>query len=147
MSRPSPLQAIITEVTPLLATDTLGDAARRLAEEGIPLPVVSAEGVYVGLLAEADLLRALIPSYLAELRHAGFLRADPPAFLRHAAEASRTLLGEISLPARETVGPECSEAHAAELLLHSAVTVLPVVVEGRPVGVVRAADLCVALTT
>ncbi len=140
-----PLSALIVPVAPVRPDDTLAEVARRIAEARCPLPVVDDAGRLLAVVTEDDVLRGLVPGYIAELPHSGFLRQDSPGFLRHAVRAGSRRVGDLTLPPRDVLEDGCSEAHAAELFLHSDASGLVVVSGGRPVGVLRQADLLTAL--
>src|SRR5918992_1173537 len=61
---------------PLLhADDTVTEATRTLLESDLPgLPVVDKRERFVGIFGERELLGAVFPGYLKELKHAGFVR-------------------------------------------------------------------------
>lgn len=143
----SGITPLVRSVVPLAPADTLLAAAHRLAEEPA-LPVCDSDGRVLGVLSDADVLDALVPGYLRELPHTGFIRNDPAGLLRHALTAAGRTVGEILRTDRELLMPGCSEAHAAELLIHSGAPGLPVVgPDGRLVGLLRRSDLVLALAT
>ena len=141
---PRPLEQLILPVLPLRLDDRLAGAAERLAEAGGGLPVVDAEGRLAGYLSERELLAAMFPAYLQELRHTEFLTKDFPSLVRRARDAADKPVGELMDSKGEPVfiDADDSESHAAELFLHERVRTLPVVdAERRVIGVVRAVDV------
>lgn len=143
---PQPLASIVQRVAPLRETDKLSYAASRMAEAGGGLPVANADGHLVGFLSERDLVGAMFPSYLKELRHTEFLTIDFASLLRGASEASDRRIEEIMTTDVESVRVTDSETHAAEIFLHHAPHTLPVVDDnGRVRGVVRIADIVQSL--
>lgn len=142
---PQPLASIVQRVAPLRETDKLAYAASRMAEAGGGLPVANADGHLVGFLSERDLIEAMFPSYLKELRHTEFLTKDFASLLRRASEAAERRVDEIMSTDVKSVRVTDSETHAAEYFLHHAHT-LPVVDDhGRVRGVVRIADVVQSL--
>ena len=116
--------------------------ARLLADRGISaVPVSDPEGRLLGIVTEADLLRRLAR---AEDKPVGWLRRlfrDPD---RQATEYART----HGLEARDvmtedlvTVEPDATAEHCAHLMEERRVKRLPVVSDGRLVGLVSRADL------
>jgi CBS-domain-containing membrane protein len=120
------------------------EAARLMANHGVSgLPVVDAEGAVLGIVTEADLiLRQAAP----RARHWWEqLFADPDALARDYRKAAGTTVGEVMTTAVVTVSPELRVDTAARILVDRGVRRLPVVRDGRLVGVVSRADLVKAL--
>ena len=94
--------------------DTLGETAARMAALNTGSAVVVESGRLVGILTSRDVLRAV-------------------AARTHSSEARvRTWM----TPRPVTAAPETTADHALHLMLAGGFHHLPVVVEGRPVGVV-----------
>ncbi|RRR73349.1 MAG: CBS domain-containing protein [Candidatus Viridilinea halotolerans] len=92
---------------------TVEDAARMLARNRISgLPVVNAASMLVGLVSEHDLI----------------------------AKAGR-LVGEIMTRGVITIGPETEVEQIQHLLTHQRIRRVPVVEEGKVVGIVSRSDL------
>ncbi|MFC4944968.1 HPP family protein [Pseudonocardia sp. GCM10023141] len=100
-------------------------AAARLVTHGFTAaPVVTAEGVVVGIVTEADLLRGRIPAGAAAVDPT----PDPPV-------SDVMTIGPIA------VAPDDDMAAVAALLLDHGVRVVPVLDRGHLVGVVTARDV------
>jgi CBS domain-containing protein len=137
-----PLMDLLRRFPPLRDDMSLAAAAPRIADAGGGLPVVDSGGRLVGYLGETDLLGALLPGYLRELRDTDFLTRDLPTLARHVAGAAKAPVGAHMSTTVASVDEDCSEMHAAELFLHNAVRSLPVVgADGTVLGVLRLADL------
>jgi len=117
---------------------SLKDAARLLVEHGISgLPVV-ADGVVLGVISEADLLF----KERGPAEHRGLLGRVLDGY---------GMDGELKLEARDvgdamtipplTIGPHRALRAAAALMLGEHVNRLPVVLNGKLVGIVTRADL------
>jgi CBS domain-containing protein len=105
---------------------SLKEAARLLVERHISgLPVVDDQDHVLGILSETDVLR----------KEAGVL----PEFDRSKLEAH--VVGEAMTAPALTIDAERPVSHAAKLMVENGVNRLPVVVDGRLVGVVTRADL------
>ncbi len=120
----------------------INDVARLLVDFRISgVPVEERSGEVVGVVSEADIL-------LKETRGAGIRRrrlASPvgdPDQDRHALDVvdAATAGAAMSSPAL-TIGPDRSVAEAAATMLRRGVNRLPVVDDGRLVGIVTRADL------
>jgi CBS domain-containing protein len=128
-------------VRPLSPGDSLGDAAIRIAQEGVGLPVADAAGRLIGFVTERQLLLALFPPYIVQLRSAGVITRDFPALLRRARAAADRRVEEVMTREPKHLTADDSEAHAAELFLHEGVRTLPVVSGDRLVGVIKVGDV------
>lgn len=141
-----PLADLVRRITPLREDTSIADAAPRLAEAGGGLPVADADGRLVGYLSERDMLTALFPAYLAELRNTAFLTRDFRSLMRHAREGAGHRVGDHMRRDPSCVDLDDSESHAAELFLHHGLRTLAVVdADRRVVGVLRLGDLVSAL--
>lgn len=131
---------------PVLRLDSrLREALPALLSTDLPaLPVVDERERYCGVFGEREFLEALFPGYLKTLGSAAFV----PEILDEAIE-QRSCLGEtvadhlnaehVDLP------PDAGDASIAEVFLHHRVLIVPVVDDGRVVGVVTRSDFFRAL--
>lgn len=109
------------------------DAARLLAERGFTaLPVVDATGTFVGVVGEAELLRDRLPQDPRWLVH------GEPAVPRH---APGDVVAQVMTKPTVTVTPNTDLAEVADLMLAHGVRSVPVVYEGRLVGIVTRRDM------
>ena len=126
-----------TEVVTVAPSTGLQEVARTLAEHGISgVPVVT-EGQVVGVVSEGDLLekqRVHEPSADGLL---GFLLGSDLDIEKHWA---RTAAEAMSSPAT-TIEPWRSVSAAASIMAENRIKRLPVVHEGRLVGIVSRADI------
>jgi CBS domain-containing protein len=99
--------------------DTIGEAAQKMVDRGIGSAVVSDFGQLVGILTERDLLRAVAArTHSSEARVREWMTPDP-------------ITGE----------PDTAAAEAAEIMLERGFRHLPVVENGRPIGIVSVRDV------
>lgn len=118
---------------------SLKKAARLLVEHRISgMPVVDAENHVLGVLSEADVL----PKEAAGLQ----LHAPPARRPGLAGDVDRSklevrLVGEAMTASAETIEPQRPVALAAARMIERGINRLPVVDEGRLVGIVTRADL------
>lgn len=109
------------------------DTARLLAERGFTaLPVVDAAGTFVGVVGEAELLRDRLPQDPRWLVH------GEPAVPRH---APGDVVAQVMTKPTVTVTPNTDLAEVADLMLAHGVRSMPVVYEGRLVGIVTRRDM------
>jgi CBS domain-containing protein len=118
------IRNVMTRNVVCLSKDTsLADAARNMRSADIGDVVVSDNGTICGIVTDRDIvIRAVAAG------------RDPNA----------TTLGEICSRAVLTVRPDDDVQHAIDLMRRNAVRRLPVVENGRPVGIVSLGDLAQA---
>ena len=141
MSARSLAELALHQPRPLRTGDTVEHAVRQVRDSGLPaLPVVDEQQRYAGIFGEREVMTALFPGYLSQLRHTAFVpRAiDEALELRESARAepvSRYMHTE-----HVDVGPDFSDTQVAEIFLHHRVLIVPVVDGGRVVGVLTRRD-------
>lgn len=123
-------------------SSTLAEAVAELFAARVPaIAVLDTEQRVVGILSERDILRAVFPGYLEVIRHTAFLPDDAAALEELAARARDRSVREFVREA-ELLQASDSQIHAAERLMHSGDDALPVVEDGRFVGMLSVAGLC-----
>jgi CBS domain-containing protein len=126
----------------VLETASLAEAVAGLFAAQVPaLAVVRPDGSLAGVLAEVDVLRAVFPRYLAELRHTAFLEDDLAGLAARAREVHDRPVVEFARQVAPLDADE-SETHAAERFLHTGEQALPVVEGSRFLGMLSIAALC-----
>jgi CBS domain-containing protein len=127
-----------TEVATARPDAPLKELAAQLAERGISgMPVVDDEGVVVGVVSEADVLAKALPGPEDEGALARLLRRDDADVRRLDARLVRDVMTTPAI----TIEEYWPVAEAAERMLESKINRLPVVRDGRLVGLVSRADL------
>jgi CBS domain-containing protein len=96
----------------------LAEAARRMASRGVGAVVVLDGDRLTGILTERDVLKAVAGGFQAEARVRDWMTRHP-----------------------ETVESNDATDHAAALMIHGGFRHLPVVDEGRTVGILSIRDL------
>jgi CBS domain-containing protein len=125
-------------------TATLGAAARELTRAGVPaIAALDDDGRVAGVFTNDGLLRGLYPGYLSELRHTAFLEDDDDALAVRAEQARNEPVRDY-LERAEPLEAGDSRVHAAERFLHAKVEALPVVEDGRFLGMLSIGTLCAA---
>jgi CBS domain-containing protein len=119
----------------------LAEAVERLFDAQVPaLAVLGDDGRLAGIVSEVDVLRAVFPGYLAELRHTAFVEDDPAALDDRARDVRDRPVGDFARSVEALEGDE-SETHAAERFLHTGEQALPVVEGHRFLGMLSVAAL------
>lgn len=131
------------EVVTLRPEDPIQEAARLLVKSSASaLPVVNRDGSLVGMLTEDDLLIRLRKRRLALLQ---ILFPDGLEIAHEYRKAVGTKVKDAMRPAPAPVDPETSIESAADLLERARTRALPVVEDGRLVGMVSCRDMVKAV--
>ena len=119
-------------------------AARLMSDHGVSgLPVVDAEGRVLGLVTEGDLiLRQAAPRATPWWRR---FFAEPETLAREYQKAAGTTVGEVMTRTVVSVSPAIDIGTAAGILHDQGFRRLPVVRDGRLVGILSRGDLVKAL--
>jgi CBS domain-containing protein len=107
------------DVLTVAPEDSIGDAAEKMTDADVGAVVVSDFGRVIGILTERDLMRAVARrthSSIARVRE--WMTSDPV-----------------------TAPPEMDAQEAARTMLERGFRHLPVVADGRPVGIVSLRDI------
>jgi len=144
---PNRLGQLTIRAAPLLrADDSVLTAAQRVVESGLPaLPVVDEGGRLVGIFGERELMHALFPGYLDELRSARFVRRTIDAQLELRLSCRAEPVRDHVTADHVDVGADYSDVQLAETFLHHRVLIVPVIEDGAVCGVITRADFFRAL--
>ncbi|MFP4030556.1 MAG: CBS domain-containing protein [Desulfococcaceae bacterium] len=145
------VQDIMTSTVITVSPETeIVEATRLLLENRINgLPVVDAKDRVVGILCQSDLIsqqkRLALPSFFTFLD--GFIPLTSTKQLeRQIQKVAATTVGEVMTPNPTTVSPSTPVNEVAALMVDRNFHTLPVVQNGRLVGVVGKEDLLRTLT-
>ncbi len=127
---------------PLLRTDQdVGSALEVMLPTRLPaLPVVNDAGRFQGIFGEREFIAALFPGYLGELSSARFVSKAVDALLERRAECRHDRIGRYMTTDHVDVRSDYSDSQVAEIFLHHRVLILPIVDDGRVVGVITRSD-------
>jgi predicted transcriptional regulator len=129
-------------VKPLAHDDSIREAARRLSIEQLTdLPVVDEGGQIVGLFGEKELIESLSPAYLKELSDTTFIARDFEDIAHEARKVVDEPVARFMRREYASLTGDFSVLHSCELFLHKRQGVIPIVEQGRPVGLLRRSDL------
>lgn len=130
-------ELMTTDVLTIGPGTSLKEAARRMLEAGVSgLPVTSDEGELVGIITEADFVSA--EADRRTTRRAGLLRffTDQPKI-----PSEERRVGDVMTSDVKVISPDADHAEAARLMQAERVKRLPVVDDGKLVGLVSRADM------
>lgn len=121
---------------PLHVDEEIEQAVRKLLDSVLPaLPVVDREQRYVGIFGEREFMGALFPGYLKQLRSAAFLSKSIDETLEKREKCRFEAVGDHMNTEHVDVGADYADTQVAEIFLHHRVLVVPVVDDGRLLGV------------
>lgn len=140
------VESIIREVKPLLVTDPVGYAARRVVESGLPaLPVEDEHGHYAGLFGEREFMSAVFPGYVGTLMSARMIRRSLDETIERRISSQEEPVRGYLTTDPVLVDDDYSDTQLAETFLHHRVVVVPIATEGRVHAVVTRGEFFHAL--
>lgn len=132
------VQSVGPDATVQQVAETLSDAAFS------GLPVVDGDGKLVGIVTEADLLvrakRLNLPSLFPFIGGVTYLES-PRRFEEELRKATGTLVGDVMTRDVVTVSEDTPLHQLATIMVEKKINRLPVVTDGRLVGIVTRDDL------
>jgi len=139
-------EAMSNRFARIRAESTMFQAAETVALAGSSdLMVVDESGAFVGVLSEGDILRAALPDIDEILEAGGSLDVAFARFLEKAHDLSALPIAPLVIRDPITVAPDDHVARAVVVLVERGIRLLPVVRDGRLLGVVSRADVCNAV--
>jgi CBS domain-containing protein len=138
--------AMTPQVISVTPTATILDAARLMLENHVSgLPVIDGHGKLVGMVSEKDLLRR--PEIGTERQRSPWLDAflGPAEAAAAYVQSHGMKIGEVMTTLVVSIGREATLDEAVQLMETHDVKRLPVVDQGRVIGIISRADLLRAL--
>ena len=112
-------ELMTSDVLSVDPSDTIGETAQQMVERRVSSAVVSDYGNLIGIVTERDLTRAVAGRvHSSEARVREWMTADPL-----------------------TLTPDATPADAAKIMLDNGFRHVPIVEDGRPVGIVSIRDV------
>ena len=112
-------EIMTSDVLAVDPADTIGETAQKMVERGVSSAVVSDYGNLIGIVTERDLTRAVAGRvHTSEARVREWMTSDPI-----------------------TLSPDASADEAAKIMLDNGFRHVPIVEEGRAVGIVSIRDV------
>jgi CBS domain-containing protein len=132
---------LLQEAPVIHAADNVATAVRAVLDSHLPaLPVVDENDKLLGIFGEREFLGAVFPGYLKELKYAGFVKRSLEAALEKRSNCRTDEVRKYVNTEHVDVGSDFSDAEVAEIFLHHRVLLVPVVDEGKVVGVITRSD-------
>jgi len=112
-------EIMTSDVLTVDPSDTIGETAQKMVERGVSSAVVSDYGTLIGIVTERDLTRAVAGRvHSSEARVREWMTSDPI-----------------------TLGQDASADEAAKIMLDNGFRHVPIVEDGRAVGIVSIRDV------
>lgn len=126
-----------TEVITVGREASLKEAARRMIEAGVSgLVVTDAEGTLKGVVTEADFVKAESGRRAAKrARLLRWMTPDPEI------PSTERLVGDVMTADVVTLGPDADHAEAARVMRKAGIKRIPIVDDGRLLGIVSRSDI------
>jgi CBS domain-containing protein len=132
---------LVREAPLLRIDDTVEQAVGAVLDSGLPaLPVTGADGRLRGIFGEREFMAALLPGYVGQLKYAGFVKYGlDEAIERRASCAAEAIERHLNT---DHIDVDCdySDVELGEIFLHHRVLIVPVLDEGKVVGVITRSD-------
>lgn len=117
------------------------DALYKILNQRISgLPVIDDNGKLVGMFTEKDILNYILPSYVEQVGKF-FYGVTPKAFINKLAGLDNIKVKDIMRKDVVTITEDSSLAEAARLILTQKARRIPVVKEGKVIGIIAREDI------
>ena len=139
---PRDITDVVTRDVPLLRKgQTLREAVALALQAELPaLPVVDDDGRFAGVFGEREFMEALFPGYLGKLKGASFVTRSIEDVLEKRQSCATETVGQYMNAEHVEVRSDFSDVQVAEVFLHHRVLIVPVIEDGRVVGVITRRD-------
>ena len=139
-------EAMTNRVARIRAEASMFEAAEAVSLSGASdLMVVDATGAFTGVLSEGDILRAALPDLDEILAAGGSLAGAFDRFVAKGRDLSTLPIKPFVIADALALDPDDHVAEAAVVFVERNIRLLPVVRDGRLLGVVSRADVCNAV--
>ena len=136
----------LREIEPLAIADSVGRAARRVVETGLPaLPAVDENGRFAGIFGEREFMGALFPGYVAELSSSAMISRSMDDAIDRRLECATESIRKYLTKDAVLVEDDYSDTQLAEIFIHHRVLIVPIATKGRVHAVVTRNDFFQAL--
>ncbi|MGH2981787.1 MAG: CBS domain-containing protein [Solirubrobacterales bacterium] len=136
----------IREIEPLSADESVGEAAQRVIETGLPgLPAVEDDGSFAGIFGEREFMAALFPGYVGELASAAMISRTLDEAIERRESCRAEPIRKYLTTDHVLLKDDYSDTQLAEVFLHHRVLVVPLASDGKVHAVVTRNDFFRAL--
>ena len=139
---PRDITDLVTRDVPLLRKDqTVREAVALALRAELPaLPVVDERDRFAGVFGEREFMEALFPGYLGKLKNASFVTRSIEDVLEKRQSCATDTIAQYMNAEHVEVRSDFSDVQVAEVFLHHRVLIVPVIEDGRVIGVITRRD-------
>ncbi|HCL78511.1 MAG TPA: CBS domain-containing protein [Synergistaceae bacterium] len=131
------------DLTAVMEDDLVHEAVRVLYNHNISgVPVLDGDWKLVGYLTESDILQSAVPTYLEVLAKSTFLEEDENGLLARFKSFGNRPVRDFMNDKPLSVEPDTSLMVISDLMIRKHVKRLPVVEDGRLVGIISREAFC-----
>jgi len=135
-------EVMIPDLTSVSADTPIKEVVKIMSQQRmVGLPVVDSDQNVIGIITESDITKASLPGYYKELRNPSFI-PDFDQFSKQTKKISHLQVKEFMATTVYSVEEDTSRTEAANLLFRKHLRIVPVVREGKLVGVLTPSCLC-----
>jgi CBS-domain-containing membrane protein len=126
------VKAVIREIEPLRASDSIAAATKKVIDAELPaLPVVDDDGKFAGIYGEREFMGAFFPGYVNTLTSARMVSRSMDESIDRRLNCREEAISEYMTTDHVLVEDDFSDTHVAELFLHHRVLIIPVATGGK----------------
>jgi CBS domain-containing protein len=141
-------EAMTNRVARIRADASMFQAAEAVSLSGASdLMVVDSSGAFTGVLTEGDILRAALPDIDEIMAAGGSLEGAVDRFVKKGRDLAALPILPLVIRNPLAVDPDDHVTRAAVVFVERNIRLLPVVRDGRLLGVISRADVCNAVVT
>ena len=135
-------EVMIPDLTSVSADTPIKEAVKIMSRQRmIGLPVVDNDQNVIGIITESDIAKACLPGYYKELQNPSFI-PDFNQFSLQAKKIAYLPIKDFMTTIVYSVEEDTSRTQAADLLFRKDLRIVPVVREGKLVGILTPSCLC-----
>jgi len=135
-------EVMIPDLTSVSADTPIKEAVKIMSRQRmVGLPVVDNDQNVIGIITESDITKACLPSYYKELQNPSFI-PDFNQFSQQAKKVAYLPVKEFMTTTVFAIEEDTSRTQAADLLFRKHLRMVPVVREGKLVGILTPSCLC-----
>jgi CBS domain-containing protein len=131
-------EIMIPDLTSVSADTPIKEVVKIMSQQRM---VVDSDQNVIGIITESDITKASLPGYYKELQNPSFI-PDFDQFSQQAKKIAHLAVRDFMTTTVYSVEEDTSRTQAADLLFRKHLRIVPVVREGKLVGILTPSCLC-----